>query len=155
MLQGHILDLQRKVLAPALAVVEDVSGRVSVDMDLHDRTVAEVDHRFADCGEVVADFGHVERVQIHLRSLQAQQELGAIAEFELVVLGEGVKVHGAMGGFGGRVVRQLHVVRGVQRLGHTAHDREYARAAAVDHSRFLEGREEVRRVLERDFHLRD
>ena len=60
-----------------------------------------------------------------------------------------------MGRLGGRVVRQFHIVRGIQRLGHSAHYREDARAAAVDHSRFLEGGEEVRRVLERDFHFRD
>ena len=93
MLQGHVLDLGGQELAVLLTVVEDVAGRVGMDMRLDDAPFAEGDDAVAHAVQPRDETVEVKAVDIHLRALQPQEELGTVAVLQLHVLGESVEIH--------------------------------------------------------------
>ena len=93
-LQGHVLYLDGKELAVLLHVVQDFTGLKCVHVGLEDGAVAECDHRIADALEPLDEGLLIKGVQIHFVAAEAQQELGAVAEFERRVRTELVKVNG-------------------------------------------------------------
>ena len=156
MLERHVLDLERQVLAPLLAVVQDFARSLRVDVHLHDAALLEADHRFANGRQPVADHSLVEGGRVaHLGALQAQQEFRAVAEFQLAVLGEKIEVRGLMGGLGRRlkvfVSLFAFALQGVQ---HAAGNAEHTGTAAVHHPRLFQHGQQFRGALERGVHFR-
>ncbi len=122
-------------------------------MRLDDRAVHERHDRIARAVKVVRNGLQVEMLHVALLILQPEQELGAVAELQLAVLGKSRNVN-----LGGRLLADLLLVsRNVacERLFHTLGNVNEARAAAVDNARLLQHRQKVRSPFKRGVKLRD
>ena len=87
-LQRHVLYLQSEEFAPALAVADDVSRSLCMDVHLYDAALAEEDHGVAGAQDVLLNYLFVKCSEVHLGTLQAEQELCAVSELELGILVE-------------------------------------------------------------------
>ena len=95
MLKSHILHFEGEKLAVALHMINDVAGIHRMDVNLYDASLAETYDRLADAVEIGYQLVHIKGVEVELAALQPEQKLGAVAEFERAIFGEGVQIDAA------------------------------------------------------------
>ena len=91
-LKRHILDLDLEKFAVALTEGEHAVGGLGVYMQLDNAAGLEGDNTVSDTAQPLGERLDTERLGIGLASLQAQQQLGAVAVLKLAVFVEAVEI---------------------------------------------------------------
>ena len=158
MLNVHVFELERQKLAVFLRRLDDLGGLERVDMHLDAPIRLRGDDRIAVQLQILDERVEPETLCV-LRTLhQLEQKLHAVAVLEHGVLVEQFETDAAVracGRFRRRHGDRIGQLLAVQLLEHSLDDVDIARAAAVDHARFLQDRKQFRRCGEALFHFRD
>ena len=153
LLERHVLDLESEELSVLLGLVQYVARTHGVNVYLEHAAVAEGNDRTA---LPLHPFYEPRGIEVSgvagLALLQPEQELGAVARSQDVILGEGGQIWRFPAGVGREGLGRRDKAR--ERLAHSLDDIKKTGSAAVDDSRLLEHREQLGRVLERTVHLR-